>query len=245
MSQPQVSTARRDLDIQRLFWNQWAADCKKDLDSTTLRHGETVLGLLKGLCLSRPDILEVGCANGWLSAGLANLGQVTGTDLADAAIAVAQSKYPSIRFIAGDFLNMNLGTDCFDVVVSVGVISCVEDQRRFVSRISELLKSHGFLILTCPNKFIWDRTDFVRRSQGEIPLDWLNMGGLKELLRNQFDVLHSETIIPAGNRGILRLINSRRLNALIQTIVPEPSIVQLKEKIGLGKTLVILAQKRM
>jgi len=246
MSQLQVNSTGRDLDTQRQFWNEWAADCKKvrETDPTPQRHRETIFRLLKSLGLSRPAILEVGCADGWLSAGLANFGQVTGTDLADAAIAAAQSKYPHIRFIAGDFLHMDLGPDCFDVVVSVGVISCVEDQRRFVSRIAELLKSRGFLIMTCPHKFVWDRTDFIRRSKGEIPLDWLNMRDLKGLLHDHFSVLHTETVIPAGNRGILRLVNSNRLNALIHKVVPESYIVRLKEKIGLGKTLVVLAQKR-
>lgn len=92
---------------------------------------------------------------------------------------------------------------------------------------------------------IWERTDLVRRSHGEIPLNWLNTGELERLLRDRFSVLHSETIIPAGNRGILRLINSWRLNALIQKVVPEPYIVTLKEKVGLDKTLVVVAQKRV
>ncbi len=244
MSELQVSPVVRDLETQRLFWNEWAADCKKDLDSTSLRHREAVLQLLQALNVSRPSILEVGCANGWLSSALAQFGQVTGTDIADEAIAAAKAKHPQINFIAGDFLTLALPVEHFDVVVSVGVISCIEDQRRFLGRIAGLLKSRGYLILTCPHKFIWDRTDFPRRSHGEIPLDWLNMGDLKTLLRDRFSVLHTETVIPAGNRGILRLINSCRLNALIQRAMAEHYIVRLKEQMGLGKTLVVVARKR-
>lgn len=70
------------------------------------------------------------------------------------------------------------------------------------------------------------------------------MGDLKGLLCDRFSVLHSESIMPADNRGILRFISSHRLNDWIQKVVTEPSIVRLKERAGLGKTLVIVAQER-
>jgi 2-polyprenyl-3-methyl-5-hydroxy-6-metoxy-1,4-benzoquinol methylase len=192
----------------------------------------------------KPKILEVGCATGWLSAGLAQFGQVTAIDLADKPIAAAKTRYPHIDFIAGDFLTLDLLAEHFDLVVSVDVIPYVQDQRSFIHRIATVLKSPGYLILVAPNKFVWNRTDFVRRSQGEIPLNWLRMRDLKSLLRHRFSLLHGETIIPGGNRGILRLVNSHRLNALIQRVMPDHCIVRLKEKIGLGKSLVVVAQKR-
>jgi len=234
------------LVTERDFWNRWFADFLENQapSSIHLRHGEAVLRLLKAVSISRPNILEVGCANGWLSAALANFGQVTGVDIADAAIAAGQIRYPHINFIAGDFLTVALPLQHFDVVVSVVVISYFADQQLFLDRISSLLKPGGYLILACPHRFIWDRTDFIRRSHGEIPLKWLNMRDLKQLLRDHFSMLHRESIIPAGNRGILRVINSYRLNALIHRVVPEPYVMRLKEKMGLGKTLVVVAQKR-
>jgi SAM-dependent methyltransferase len=246
MSDKQVIPAAPDSALLREFWNRWFAEIPENefLDPTKIRHGEVVVQLLQSLNLSKPDILEVGCVNGWLCAALAQFGQVTGIDLADKEIAKAKIRYPQLKFIAGDFLTAELPPEHFDVVVSVAVISVFEDQRRFLDRVSELLKSRGYLLLMCPHRFVWERTDFIRRSHGEIPLNWLNMGELKRLLRDRFSVLHSETIIPAGNRGILRLINSWRLSALIQKVVPEPYMVTLKEKVGLGKTLVVVAQKR-
>jgi len=237
--------AAPDVGVQKQFWNSWIADNleRESLDSLTLKPGETALRLLSGLQLSSPKILEVGCANGWLSAALAKFGQVTGVDLADEAIAVARARHPEAAFIAGDFLTAELPVGHFDVLVSLSVISFCVDQPQFVDRVFELLRPGGYLILTCPHRFIWDRTDFVRQSNGEIPLNWLNMGELKRLLRHRLSILQAETIIPAGNRGILRLINSYRLNKMIHKIVPEPSVIRLKEKMGLGRTLIVQAQK--
>lgn len=249
MREQQVICAGPDLDIQKQIWNRWITDnLEKDgqegPDSLTLRTGVAILKLLNGLNLSSPNILEVGCANGWLSAALAQSGQVTGIDLADKAIAAAQARHPEIAFLAGDFLTAKLPGEHFDVVVSLSTINVFADQRRFLDRISELLKPRGYLILTCAYKFIWDRTDFIRQLHDEIPLNWLNMRDLKGLLRDHFCVLHAGTIIPAGNRGILRFINSYRLNKLILKIVPEPRVVRLKERMGLGRALVVVAQKR-
>ena len=176
---------------------------------------------------------------------LRSLGKSQALTLPTRRLRRQKSGIRSLSLSPVDFLTTELPPEDFDVVVSVAVISVFEDQRRFLDRISELLKSRRYLLLMCPHRFVWDRTDLVRRSHGEIPLNWLNMGELERLLRDRFSVLHSETIIPAGNRGILRLINSWRLNALIQKVVPEPYIVTLKEKVGLGKTLVVVAQKRV
>jgi SAM-dependent methyltransferase len=236
-----------DWALLRDFWNDWFAGIPEGrfLDPTKVRHGEVVVKLLQSLDFSNPEILEVGCVNGWLCEALAKFGQVTGIDLADTMIASARIKYPHIKFLAGDFLSAaELTPGHFDLVVSVAVISVFENQRQFLDRIAELLSPGGYLILVCPHRFVWDRIDFIRRSHGEIPLNWLNMGELKRLVRHRFSVVHSETIIPEGNRGMLRLLNSHRLNGWIEKVVPAPHIVRLKERIGLGKSLVVVARKR-
>jgi SAM-dependent methyltransferase len=246
MSEQQVVATGRDLAVQREFWNCCYADSLQDgsPNPARLRRGQVVVQLLRSLNLSKPNILEVGCATGCLAAALAQFGRVTGVDLADQLIATAKGRHPHIGFLAGDFLTVALPAEHFDLVVSVDVISYFDDLRLFTDRIASLLKSRGHLILTCPHRFIWNRTDFIRRSHGEIPLNWLNMGEMKRLLRDRFTVLHTETIMPEGNLGILRLINSGRLNSLVRKVVPEPYIVKLKEGLGLGKTLVAVAQKR-
>ncbi len=244
MHEQKLATERFDLNVERQFWNDWIGEWKT-VDSSSVRRAGAVVAQLRSLNLENPRILEVGCGSGWLAAELSRFGSVTGVDLADEPIAAAKAKYPHVDFIAGDFQTVDLPAVHFDLAVSVEVISVFHDPSLFVNRVASLLRSGGYLILTCPHKFVWDRTDFVRRSHGEIPLNWLNMGELKRLLRNHFSLLHTETMMPAGNLGVLRLINSYRLNGLIKKVVPEPSIVGIKERIGLGKTLLVVAQKRV
>jgi 2-polyprenyl-3-methyl-5-hydroxy-6-metoxy-1,4-benzoquinol methylase len=230
--------------VPREVWNDWIERNVKSDYPDNIRRGDCVLRLLKSLVLSNPNILDVGCANGWLCAELAHFGKVTGIDLADKAITTARSRYPNVAFICGDFLMLDLPTGRFDVVVSVDVIPYVGDQRSFLDRVATMLKPRGYLILICPNKFVWDRTRFIRQLTGKVPVKWLYMKDLKALLNRHFVTLHSETIIPGGNRGILRVINSNKVEKAIKTIINPDHMVKLKEWTGLGKSLVILAQKR-
>ena len=225
----------------RDVWSDWI---ERNIKSGNPRHGDTVLRLLKSLNLSDPNILEVGCANGWLCADLACFSKVTGIDLADKAITMARSLYPDVAFICGDFLALDLPTGRFDVVVSIDVIPYVDNQRAFLHKVAMVLKPRGYFIIICPNKFVWDRTRFTRQLEGKVPVKWLYMRDLKDLLNRHFVALRSETISPGGNRGILRLINSNKVERAIETIIHPDHVVKLKERIGFGKSLVVLAQKR-
>ena len=222
-------------------WSDWI---ERNITIGNPRHGHSVLRSLKSLNLSDPDVLEIGCANGWLSAELACFGRVTGIDLSDKAITMARSLYPNVAFICGDFLALDLPTGRFDIVVSVDVIPYVNNQHAFLHKVAMVLKSRGYFIIICPNKFVWDRTRFTRQLEGKVPVRWLHMRDLKGLLSRHFVALRSETVIPAGNRGMLRLINSNKVQRAIETIIHREHIIKLKERVGLGKSLVVLAQKR-
>ena len=227
--------------VRQEVWSDWI---DRNIKSGNPRHGDTVLRLLNSLSLSDPDILEVGCANGWLCADLACFGKVTGIDLADKAITMAKNLYPNVAFICGDFLVLDLPTGRFDIVVSIDVIPYVDNQRAFLHKVAMVLKSRGYFIIICPNKFVWDRTRFTRQLEGKVPVKWLHMRDLKDLLSRHIVALRSETIIPSGNCGILRFINSNKVERAIETIIRREHIVKLKERVGLGKSLVVLAQKR-
>ena len=60
-------------------------------------------------------------------------------DLADEVIARAQARVPDARFVAGDVMTVDVGAD-FDVVVSLEVLSHVEDQHAFLVRLRDWLR---------------------------------------------------------------------------------------------------------
>ena len=191
----------------------------------------------------KPKILDLGCGTGWLTGRLAEYGSTTGLDLAEGAIAAAQSWAPHIKFLAGDLFQIPLPTGHYDVVVSQEVIAHIPDQAAYLDRAAEALKPNGYLILTTPNKFVMDRSEWPPQPPEHIEL-WLSMTDLKRLLRRRFRILHASTIVPYGNRGILRLINSYKVNTALGRLISQQYLERLKERAGLGFTLIALARKK-
>jgi len=81
-------------------------------------------------------ILDVGCGSGWLSIKLEKYGTVTGVDLSPLAIHQLQTTHPSIRWIAGDLLSIELPEDAYDIVTCLETIAHVRDQDAFAQRIA-------------------------------------------------------------------------------------------------------------
>jgi SAM-dependent methyltransferase len=231
-------------------WNAWTGryipvrEGRIEINSTHERHRDAVLRLLMSLDLQNPEILDVGCANGWLSAELARFGRVTGIDVSNEAIAKAKTIFPNLEFIEGDFLNFDLPFRRFDVAVSCKVICVVDNQREFANRLAFVLKQGGWLILLCPNKFVWDRMEYIKTLPDEIPDGRLYRRDLEKLLSECFTVAHCETVIPEGRHGILRIVNSYKLNDALRLLIDPKWISAFKERLGLGKSLVVLARKK-
>ena len=70
-----------------------------------------------------------------------------------------------------------------------------------------------------------------------------NRREFKRMLCRRFRVLRTTSIMPVGDRGVLRLVNSYKLNSALGWVIPPRYLERVKEWAGLGYTLVALAQK--
>lgn len=233
-----------ELADQERFWETWQGT--KSITDWSLARADALLRLIGSLGLENPSILDFGCGSGWFTERLAAHGTVTGTDLSVKAMEEAKRRFPAGTFLAGDLFEVDIPTAPFDLVVCQQVIAHVVDQPRLIQRAASLLKPGGYLVLTTPNRFVMDRL-------GDLGWDanppehierWLDRKSLLQLLRPHFEVLRLASILPMGRQGILRFVNSVRLNRLLGLIVPEASIREMKEKAGLGYTLIVLARVR-
>ena len=237
------------VDRQVDFWNSWNSRHREQaVGEVSERQAAVVLDWLRMLSAGQPDqgldILEVGCGSGWMCERLAVFGRVTGTDLADEVIDRARVRAPHIRFYAGDFLSLDLPAGSADVVVALEVLSHVPNQEAFLAKVSRLLRPGGYLMLATQNRFVLERmTGVTERAPGQIR-HWVNARELKDLLRAAFDLLDLTSALPVGNVGVLRLINSPRLNSILSKFVAQGRIDALKERLHLGHTLMALARRR-
>jgi 2-polyprenyl-3-methyl-5-hydroxy-6-metoxy-1,4-benzoquinol methylase len=233
------------LELQKEHWKYWNSRPAHPNHCILrpLRRAEKILAYLRSLRLERPAILDMGCGTGWFANQLAQFGPTTGIDLCEEAITQAKSHFPEVTFQAGNVFEMALPEEHFDVVVSQEVIAHVPDQSSYLKRAAQVLKPQGYLIVTTPNLFVHKRNYWGPIPPGHIE-QWLTPRGLKRLLQPGFQVLRTTTAVPMGHGGILRLVNSTKLNWALDLLFSPRRIEALKEWAGFGWTQIVLAQKR-
>ena len=128
----------------------------------------------------------------------------------------------------------------YDVIVAQEVVAHVPDQARFVEILATALKPGGYLVISAANRIVMERVDFGPDPREHIKR-WLTLGELKRLVRPRLRVLRGRTIIPLGDRGLLRIVNSERLNRLVGWFVPRERLEAWKERAGLGYSVIVLA----
>lgn len=235
-----------DLGAQERFWNDWLATNRElAVGPVSNAQADRVLGWLSALDRTDLDILDVGCGSGWMCERLTAYGRVTGIDLAGEVIERARARLPPVRFIAGDFATLDLGTAQFDVVVTLEVLSHVADQTAFIDKLASVLRPGGLLMMATQNRFVLERSENVApRAEGQIR-HWVNHVELRTLLRARFDLVELSSVFPNwGHKGILRIVNSPRLNALLARFVSPSRLGRAKERVLLGHTLMALARRR-
>jgi len=233
---------------QQQFWD-WHWQNWRERKTVNLwkecRH-EAILSVLGSLPIDRPRILDLGCGHGWFTAKLARFGETTGIDLSEEGIRQARLRNPHVNFVAGNLYSYPLPIEHYDVITSQEVIGHLENQTAFVDRAAELLSPGGYFIISCANKFVMERLgedEFPEQPPQHIA-EYLSVTDLKHLLAPRFTVTFARSILPvAGRRGILRVVNSHRLNTVLRFFLSPRHLEAVKERAGFGYQLIALAKK--
>jgi hypothetical protein len=131
----------------------------------------------------------------------------------------------------------------FDIVTSLETIAHVYDQQAFATRIARLARLGGTLLLTTQNEYVWNRTSWLSpRAPGQIR-NWPSRGRLVELFEPSFVIEAIQTCAPGGDRGILRVINSRIAASVAERLFGKESWQRMRECWGLGRSLVLIATR--
>jgi 2-polyprenyl-3-methyl-5-hydroxy-6-metoxy-1,4-benzoquinol methylase len=241
---------------ERSWWDLWnssfrSEDNRDDVSTELFAH---VLGVFRSISTERDyRVLEVACGTGTLSR-LLSFSSYHGLDISAAAIDIARQKTglmtlaPSARspvYEAADFHDWSLPAEAFDVALCVDAISCFRDQALVMRKIAQSIKAGGYVLITTINPFVYNR---IRRADGgrlqNGPVSrWLSARELHGLIRQaELNIVRSYTIMPRGNIGILRIINSWKLN---QALGRRGAAIarRLKEMVALGQYRVVLARK--
>ena len=159
--------------------------------SLVVERVQQAVGSRKG-----PNILDVGCGNGWILHALASasLGNWNLFGLEPSAIGVRNSKnrVPEAQVVQG-YLGEQDFEHKFDVVICSEVIEHVPHQAEFVSCLASSLRDDGVLILTTPNGRY--RNDYFEATKTDAqPIEnWPTSSGLFRLLSEHFERIQLST----------------------------------------------------
>jgi SAM-dependent methyltransferase len=241
-----MSTAQ-PISLPRAFWNGWNASTREQaVCPVSTEQADVIKRWLLALGRTDLDIIDVGCGAGWLCAQLTPFGRVTGTDLSNEVLERAAVRSPEVRFLAGDFMELDLPQQGFDVIVTLEVLSHVADQEAFLGRIARLVRPGGHLMIATQNRPALERNDISAPAPGQLRR-WVDRHELRAALERHFEIGELISITPKFNRGPLRLLNSAKLRraagALGLDWIFERS-KRAQERAWLGWTLMALGRKR-
>lgn len=235
------------LEEQRAYYDRWNARYRSGgldrIDPEIRIRAIRAIDLLRSTIAGTPSILEVGCGTGWLTPLLCEIGSVTAIDLSPTAIEVARGRVSNARFRVADFFAEEFPEAPFDVVVSIETLFYVPDQPGFISKILQLLRPGGHLLLTNINKFVYERRSEIGPPESGQVRRWLSIRETQRLLRPHFKLIALQTVEPRGDLGVLRVVNSVRLNRVCRMVGMEGPVTRAKELVGLGGGVILLAQK--
>jgi 2-polyprenyl-3-methyl-5-hydroxy-6-metoxy-1,4-benzoquinol methylase len=246
----------RDMD-EKSWWDLWNTSyrTKDDNDATSSELFARAAAAINQLTQkSSSRVLEIACGTGTLSRMLVSSGY-HGLDLSPAAIDLARQKSGQNPLPAGasapkyevaDFHDWPLPAQGFDVTVCIDAISSFRDQGLAMRKIAQSLRPGGHLVLTTINPFVYRRirrTAGVKLESGPV-CNWLSRGELHSLISQaELTIERSCSIMPRGNMGLLRVINSARLNNALGPGIAT-ALKRLKELVGLGQYRLVVARKK-
>ena len=172
---------------------------------------------------SKSRIMDIGCAEGYLSAALKKPSNyVVGLDISEKNI--NEAKKVLDQAIVFDIESEDWPNDFienkFDLIVCAEVIEHLFDQDGAIAKISKILKPDGRLIISSPNFLVWNnrlRILFGHYGAKEIFFDQghihlLSYNGLKDKFeKNGFQIVAEDNLWYPNNLEFFKLILPKNL----------------------------------
>jgi 2-polyprenyl-3-methyl-5-hydroxy-6-metoxy-1,4-benzoquinol methylase len=194
--------------------------------------------------IKNPRILDLGCGDGRSVAVWDLAGTASGFDLSEGAMKAAQMRYPSLDFKFGNACESVYGASSFDIVISQEVIEHIIDQRAYLEQCHHMLAPGGYLILTTPNKYYFDRVKGGNYSRQPIE-NLLYPNALKALVEQGFVLQQFYSMIYAGGHyGVYRWLTHPRWMSVLRKMGWKPRYERWLGKRLLLLNLVVVARKK-
>jgi ubiquinone/menaquinone biosynthesis C-methylase UbiE len=185
---------------------------------------EKLLPNLKG-----KKVLCVGCGSGEEVAMIANNGaeSITGIDISENLIAIAQREFPPHKFYAMDVENLDFADNSFDYIYSSLVFDYFKDWKKLLGEISRVLKPGGTLQFSNIHPVRWSAEKSYDESTGRAT-------GLKLGFSAATDTHPYEVY---GNYLGTVMLNEKWINKINLTFYSRPISAMVNDLINAGFTI--------
>ena len=147
-------------DEQKSHWDKYWSSCPYSIkemingDKWVSVKYSPLLPYLMEYVPKGKKILEAGCGLGQWVIYLNDLDyKIIGLDFSIQTIKQSKRLYPSLKFIAGDVVNLGLQNNSFDAILSWGVVEHFESgPHQALSEMFRVLRKDGLLFITVPCK---------------------------------------------------------------------------------------------
>lgn len=229
---------------QQAFWNAWNASTREQrLSEISLDQRKVLVDWLARIGRTDLQIVEVGCGAGWFCPTLKQFGHVAAVDLSDEVLARARRRVPDVDFIAGDVMALTFEENVFDVIVAIETLAHIEDQDAFVAKLARMLRPGGLIMLASQNRTVLERHNAPDPLGPGVTRRWLSQKEHRALLERHFVIREMRTITPTARKGVLRLFAGQKAKRVWRAICGR-LVERLLERAGLGRTIMILAERR-
>lgn len=193
--------------------------------------------------MKSPKVIDLGAGDGRFTAFLGEFADTDALELSNEAVKIANEKYPHVNFFHGDATKYDFNAESYDLVVSQEVIEHLENQQAYIDVCYKILKPGGFLIMTTPNKKVFDHLKGGNWSNQPIE-NILDPDSFKNLIKTHFKILKYDSIIlNFGKEGYFKIINHRFLIGGFKFIGLSGMREAMLSKFGFGLHQCVLAQK--
>jgi 2-polyprenyl-3-methyl-5-hydroxy-6-metoxy-1,4-benzoquinol methylase len=208
---------------------------------------DALLQLRKKINDTDTRLLDLGCGDGRLvPLWQAITGAETyGLELSPETVQAAQQMFPFIRYKEGDATQTGYDNAHFDIVVCHEVLEHIEEQDKLVSECNRIIKAGGYLVLTTPNKYYFDRRKGGNYSQQPVE-NIIDMEELFRLLAPYFEVMSFETLIYArGDYGAYKYLTNRYWLAILRRLGMVNVWKHYLLKKGYGLHIAVVCRKKL
>jgi SAM-dependent methyltransferase len=190
-----------------------------------------------------PKTIDLGAGDGRFVAFLGEFCDADALELSTEAVHIAKEQYKHVNFFHGNALTYDFEKDTYDLVISQEVIEHIDNQQAYLDVCYKILKPGGYLIMTTPNKKVFDHLKGGNWSDQPIE-NILTPKSFKTLIKRRFSILKYDSIIlNFGKEGYFAFVNHRVFVGGFKALRLSRFREFLLSKLGFGLHQCVLAKK--